>query len=193
MKNILFFLCIALFCVSCNFFDSLTLTNEDGVKKLEAIIAENLDTDADIYSLAFSADELTSEIRNIRYDYQLKGSYFNDTFDISSKTFSDPSKQHEFSYKYKKAFKMKEAPVSLIATKYQEALEILKTLELFKEDQEYHLDYWVFRTDKKGNIYADFDLNYFINSTSSGRMRTTNYGQYKFTMNPDKTLKLETK
>ncbi len=190
MKNILTFLLILLLCASCNSIDSINFKNEESVEKLEAIMAENFNNDSDVYSLTFSAETLTGDLEDIRYDYQLNGSYFNETFNISNKTLSDPSKRNKIIYKNKKSFKIKDAPISVIADKYQEALKILEEQELLEEGTDYYLDYLAFRADKKGNIYTDFDLNYYINSTTSGRMRTTNYGQYKFTMNPDKSLKL---
>ncbi|WP_103867535.1 hypothetical protein [Aquimarina sp. I32.4] len=191
MKNTFTFLLILLLCASCNSTDSLDLKNEENIETLEAIIAENLNSDKDVYSLNFSAEKLTGELEDISYDYLLKGSYFSETYDISSKVLSDPSKKNKFAYKNKKTFKIKDAPISIIATKYQEALKILEEQGLLEEDKDYHLDYWVFRTDKKGMIYADFDLNYYMNTTTSGRMRRTNYGQYQFIMNPDKSLNLK--
>lgn len=186
-KSILFYAIVLLLFPSCNFSNGVYLDNEEGIKELKEVMAEKLDVETEVYSLDFSAKRLTGRLEDIAYSYELKGSIFQDRYHIMDKKFSDPIK---YPYKIYKTFKIKEAPISIIPVKYQEALVILEEKGLLKEDETYYLDRWVFKTDKNGGVTSDFDLNYYITTSQQGRVRTTNYGQHSFTMNSDKSLKL---
>ncbi|RZS99828.1 hypothetical protein [Aquimarina brevivitae] len=190
MKTPLMLISILLFYSSCSIFSLPSISNKEDINELETIITENLDSDLDVYSLYFESKTLTGGLDHISYDYKLKGSYFLESLDVSSQVLSDPSKKSKSAYQNKKTFKIKEASITCIPAIYEEALQVLKDHELYDQHKDYYLDSWVFRTNRKGEIYADFILNYFMDTSRGGRTSTTTYGQYEFTMNPDKSIKL---
>lgn len=185
--SIHYYAIIVLLFSSCNFSTGLYLDNEEGIAELKQLLAEKLNDETAVYTLNFSAKRLTGRVEDIAYSYEIKDNIFEDRYNVIDKRFSDPIK---YSYKIHKAFKIKDAPIAIIPSKYQEALVILEENGLLKEDETYYLDRWVFKTDKNGAMISDFDLNYYMNSTQHGKVRTTNYGQYSFSMGPDKSLKL---
>lgn len=187
-KSIPYYTIVFLLFSSCNFSNGLYLDNEEGITELKQIMSEKLDEETAVYSLNFSAKRLTGRLEDISYSYELKGKIFEDRYNVIDKKYSDPAR---YPYKIHKPFKIKDAPIAIIPVKYQEALIILEEIGLLKEDETYYLDSWVFKTDKNGEMTSDFDLNYYITTTQSGKVRTTNYGQYSFTMNADKSLKLK--
>ena len=178
---------VFLFLLSCNTSTGIYLSGEEGAEKIKDIISENLDEELEVYLLDFSAEKLTGRIADIAYRYQLKGNIFQERYAIKENTFSDPTKSSSI---FSKTFKIKDAPISIIPVKYEEAIGILDELGLYEEGEAYYLDSWTFRTDIKGKITANFYLNYYMNTTQSGKVRTTNYGQYSFSMNSDESLKL---
>lgn len=182
-----FFTIVLLLITSCNSSNELSLDNEEGIAELKQILTEQLNVEMEVYSLNFSAELLTGRLESIAYSYELKGEIFEDKYTISVNRFSDPIKYPNRIYK---PFKIKEAPISIIPAKYKEALEVLDKIELLKDDEEYYLDHWVFKTDKNGKFTSSFNVNYYINTERSGKVLTTNYGQYSFIMNGDQSLKL---
>lgn len=187
-KSIHYWAVVFLLFSSCSFSNGLYLNSEEGIEELEQILVEQLNGEAEVYTLNFSAKLLTGRLEDIAYSYELKGKIFEDRYTIKNNKYNDPV---NYPYKILKLFKIKDAPISIIPVKYQEALAMLEENGLLKDNETYYLDSWVFKTDKNGEFTADFNLNYYMTTTKIGRLRTTNYGQYSFSMNGDKSLKLK--
>lgn len=187
-KTISYYAIFLLLFSSCNFSNGIYLNTEEGIEALEQLMSEKLDTETEVYTLDFSAKIVTGRLEDIAYSYEIKDKIFEDRYHIMTKTFSDPTK---YPYQIHKSFKIKDAPISIIPTKYLEALKILEENGLLKEDETYYLDSWVFKTDHIGEMTSYFNLTYYLTTTQHGRVRTTNYGQYSFTMNADTSLKLK--
>lgn len=58
---------------------------------------------------------------------------------------------------------------------------------MFKEDADYLLNNWVFEADN-GDVFSEFDLQYETGSSSSGKVITIIYEEYRFKVNKDNTL-----
>lgn len=187
LKYITLFI-VGVLLISCNFKMSLSISDPEDIADIQKIINENFNDQPEIYRLQLSAPDISNSLEDIYRTYKVKNKFFSDRFTVSNKRFSDPWKEPR-NFSGKKPFKVSDIDLTIIPEKYKEAIAILKEKKLAK-DRDFYLSSWAFETNKKGEIYSDFTLNYFISSNSSGRKRTTTYGSFKFKVNTDKTLKL---
>lgn len=163
------------------------LSTKDGISKIEKILEENFDDDFEVYQLSLNASTLESNLDNISRVYKVKDIFFNDKFEYNG--FTDPVKSPGVNLlKRKNPFKVGQVDVSIIPAKYDEALGLLKEKGLFKEDADYLLNNWVFEADKNGDVFSEFDLQYETGSSSSGKVITIIYEEYRFKVNKDNTL-----
>ncbi|PCE65773.1 hypothetical protein [Sediminicola luteus] len=167
------------------------ISDPDEIESIQELVNEIFEKDKEVYYLSLSAeDKLRGTLSSIYFTYKFKDTYFDQTYDVQSKTFSDPAKK---SYDYKKGFKIGDLDIGSIPEWYMEALQILNDKELLIEDKLYYLDDWNYRVDNKGKIYARFALNYYLSSHSRssgrGRVTTTTYASHDFLLK-DNQLKL---
>ncbi|SFW40015.1 hypothetical protein [Cellulophaga fucicola] len=163
------------------------LSTEEGILKIEKTLQENFDKDFEVYQLSLNASTLESNLDNISRVYKVKDIFFNDKFEYNG--FTDPIKSPGVNLlKRKNPFKVGQVDVSIIPAKYDEALGLLKEKGLFKEDVDYLLNNWVFEADKNGDVFSEFDVQYETGSSSSGKVITIIYEEYRFRVNKDNTL-----
>ena len=127
---------ILLIIVSCG--KDKRMNSEEGVVEIQKIIDENFDSESEVYDFSLHANDLSSSLDFILRVYKVKGVYFKDTFRRGG--FTDPVKQISgWALKKKKPFKIGDIDVSIIPSKYSEAIDILKENNLFKAVSYTHL------------------------------------------------------
>lgn len=173
--------------VSC---ENKKIGTEEGILKIEQTLKENFNDDFEVYQLSLNASTLESNLDNISRVYKVKDIFFEDKF--KNNGFTDPVKSPFANlFKQNKPFKVGDANVSIIPTKYKEAIAILKEKGLFKEGKDYLLNDWVFEADKNGNVFSEFDVQYQIGSSRSGKVTTITYDEYSFKVDKDNTVSLK--
>ncbi|AIM61042.1 hypothetical protein IX49_11095 [Cellulophaga lytica] len=181
---VLFFLTLTLF--SCK---DKEIGTEEGIVNIEKILEENFDDDFEVYQLSLNASSLKSNLDNITRVYKVKDIFFQDKFVYNG--FTDPVKSPFANlFKQNKPFKVGDANVSIIPTKYKEAIALLKEKGLFKEKSDYILNDWVFEADKNGDIFSEFDLQYEVGANKVGKVITIIYDEYSFKVDKNNALSL---
>ncbi|EZH73911.1 hypothetical protein ATO12_13590 [Aquimarina atlantica] len=156
------------------------ISDPDDIVSIQKLVNEVFEKDKEVYYFSLSsAERLRGTLSSIYFTYKFKDTYFNQTYDVQSNTFSDPVKK---SRDYKKGFKIGDLDLTAIPERYMEALQILEDKKLLKEDKLYYLDSWDYRIDRKGEVYVDFTLNFYVSSNTHGRVRTTTYDSHNFTI-----------
>ncbi|SDH49145.1 hypothetical protein [Winogradskyella thalassocola] len=172
---------------SCNFKGPLSISNAEDLVEIQDIINENFDGESDVYFLTLSGSKLSSDISSINRKYDFKEITFSDVYFVSDNKFTDP-KQTTTPFGTKALLKIKAIDVSIIPEKYNEALDILAQKKLLVADKSFPLSRWTFETDSEGHVCSNFTINYYINSTSQGRSKTTTYGSYRFKVDSNNTV-----
>lgn len=176
---------------SCDFKKILHINDAEDLVTIQKIIDDKYDSESEVYKFSLKASTLKSTLQDISRTYKEKEIYFYDSYDVMDKKFSDPKKAADGLFlKTRKPFKIGAIDISIIPEKYNEAQDLLTEKGLLAADKGLPMSSWTFRTDSKGAIYSEFVLDFKINSSTHGRVQTTNYGSYKFEVDSNNTLKL---
>lgn len=174
---------------------------KEGIIEVQEVIKEKFDTKIEVYELTISAPIIKSNLSSIQRVYKEDGVFYHDSFCVSCTSYfkkycescygSNFSQRRRFSdqsdYETRKAFRIDEVDMSMVPTRYQEALDLLKERGLFSENVEYFLKYWCFKSDEKGNMLSSFELEHSIGSFTGHNTHTTfiytDYYQFKIDVN----------
>ena len=162
--------------VSC---DSLSISDKDDVVEIQKIIDESFRDEAEVYDLTISAEHLSNELKRIGRTYKVEKENFYNFYNHFNKKVSNPIKT-KIAYGRTTTFKIKDINLSIIPEKYKAAIDILRDKKILKLDEEYPLSSWSFKVDDRGEMYSEFNLDYYIGSSSQGRTKKTTYSSYKF-------------
>ena len=187
IKNLAFIIALALVVTSCSS-EGLTLSDASSTANIEKILAEAFEDDSEAYELTLYAGVLEDNLTNINRIYKYKNTYFWQQYFVSSGGFGDPNKKQNVTVRNKIPFKISAIDVSIIPSKYQEALAILKEKELFDDSKTYYLSDWMFRANTNGAILSSFSIQYRVGSVSTGRRTKITYDDFNFKVNAKNKL-----